>query len=87
MENISIIILLLFGVVFLGVLSNKYKFPFPIALVLSGLLISQIPGLPLITLNPGIVFYQCHVHPGVISIRTGNCPQCVRQLVEVVKSR
>lgn len=56
MENISIIILLLFGVVFLGVLSNKYKFPFPIALVLSGLLISQIPGLPLITLNPGIVF-------------------------------
>ena len=56
MENISIIILLLFGVVFLGVLSNKYKFPFPIALVLSGLLISQIPDLPLITLNPGIVF-------------------------------
>jgi monovalent cation/hydrogen antiporter len=56
MENISVIILLLFGVVFLGVLSNKYKFPFPIALVLSGLLISLIPGLPHIELKPGIVF-------------------------------
>jgi monovalent cation/hydrogen antiporter len=55
-ENISIIILLLFGIVFLGVLSNKFKFPFPIALVLSGLLISLIPGLPDIELKPGIVF-------------------------------
>jgi monovalent cation/hydrogen antiporter len=56
MENISIIILLLFGVAFLGVLSNRFKFPFPIALVLSGLLISLIPGLPVVELKPGIVF-------------------------------
>lgn len=56
MENIGLIIFLLFGVAFLGVLSNRYKFPFPIALVLSGLVISVIPGLPTIALQPNIVF-------------------------------
>jgi Na+/H+ antiporter len=56
MENIALIILLLFGVSFLGVLSKRFKFPFPIALVLSGLLISLVPGLPTITLQPYVVF-------------------------------
>lgn len=56
MENISIIVVLLFGVTFLGVLSNKYKFPFHIILVLSGIIISLIPNLPVITLNPEVVF-------------------------------
>ncbi len=48
--------MLLFGITFLGVLSNKYKFPFPIALVLCGVVISLIPGLPVISLSPDIVF-------------------------------
>jgi CPA1 family monovalent cation:H+ antiporter len=56
MENISLIIILLFGITFLGVLSTKYRFPFPIMLVLSGIVISMVPGLPVITLNPEIVF-------------------------------
>ena len=56
MENVSVILLLLFGITFLGILSNKYKFPFPIVLVLSGLVISLIPGLPVIALDPAIVF-------------------------------
>jgi monovalent cation/hydrogen antiporter len=56
MENISLVILLLFGVAFLGVLSKRFKFPFPIALVLSGLLISLLPGLPTISLQPYVVF-------------------------------
>ncbi|HET6994409.1 MAG TPA: Na+/H+ antiporter [Chitinophagaceae bacterium] len=56
MENIGLIIILLFGITFLGVLSTKYKFPFPIILVLSGVVISLVPGLPVITLNPDIVF-------------------------------
>jgi CPA1 family monovalent cation:H+ antiporter len=55
-ENITIIIILLFGIAFLGILSNKYKFPFPIALVLCGIFISIIPGLPVIALDPEIVF-------------------------------
>lgn len=56
MEQIGIIVLLLFGVTFLGVLSNKFKFPFPIVLVLSGIVISLVPGLPVIALHPDIVF-------------------------------
>src|SRR5436189_836484 len=56
MQNVTIVVMLLFGIAFLGVLRNRFKFPFPIVLVLSGLAISLIPGLPLITLNPDIVF-------------------------------
>ncbi|MDJ1499916.1 Na+/H+ antiporter [Xanthocytophaga agilis] len=56
MENLEIIVLLLFGVTILALLSYRYNFPFPIVLVLAGLTISFIPGLPLVTLKPEIVF-------------------------------
>lgn len=56
MENITIIIMMLFGISFLGILSKKYNFPFPIVLVICGVLISVIPGLPIIELDPEIVF-------------------------------
>jgi len=56
MENVGIIVILLFGITFLGLLSNRFGFPFPIVLVLSGLLISLIPGLPVISLKPDVVF-------------------------------
>lgn len=56
MENITVIILLLFGIAFIGILSSRLKFPFPIALVLCGVCISIIPGLPVIALNPDVVF-------------------------------
>lgn len=56
MENVTIIILLLFGIAFIGILSNRYRFPFPIALVLCGVIISLIPGIPVIELRPDIVF-------------------------------
>src|SRR5215213_381948 len=56
MDNIGLIIMLLFGITFLAVLSNRYKFPFPIVLVLCGVAISLIPGLPVIALNPNVVF-------------------------------
>jgi CPA1 family monovalent cation:H+ antiporter len=56
MENIALVVLLLFGITFLAIFTNKYKFPFPIALVLVGLLISLIPNLPRIVLNPELVF-------------------------------
>ena len=56
MENVSLILLFLFGVTFLGLLSYRYKFPYPIVLVISGIAISLVPGLPVITLNPEIVF-------------------------------
>jgi Na+/H+ antiporter len=56
MENVSVILILLFGITFLSLLSKRYNFPFPIVLVLSGVLISLIPGLPVVALNPEIVF-------------------------------
>lgn len=56
MENVTIIIMMLFGIAFLGILSNKYNFPFPIVLVLCGIIISIVPGLPVIALSPEIVF-------------------------------
>src|SRR3954451_20806338 len=56
MENVSVILILLFGITFLSLLSKRYNFPFPIVLVLSGVFISLIPGLPVVALNPEIVF-------------------------------
>jgi len=56
MENVAVIILLLFGVSFIGLLCNRFKFPLPVALVLSGICISMIPGLPVIELAPEVVF-------------------------------
>ncbi|TMI62778.1 MAG: Na+/H+ antiporter [Bacteroidetes bacterium] len=56
MENVSVIILFLFGITFLGLLSFRYKFPFPIILIISGIAISLVPGLPVISLNPEIIF-------------------------------
>ena len=48
--------MLLFGITFLGVLSNRFKLPMPIVLVLCGVAISLVPGLPVIALNPEVVF-------------------------------
>lgn len=56
MENITVIIMLLFGVAFLSLLSKRYNFPVPIVLVLCGVIISIVPGLPVIALNPEVVF-------------------------------
>lgn len=56
MENIAVILMLLFGIAFLGLLSKRYNFPFPIVLVLCGVIISVVPGLPVIALDPEIVF-------------------------------
>lgn len=56
MENVDIIVILLFGITFLAVLNKKRNFPFAIILVLSGIVISLIPGLPTISLKPDIIF-------------------------------
>jgi len=56
MEKVGIIVAILFCIVFLGLLSGRYKFPFTIVLVLSGIAIGLIPGLPEITLSPDVVF-------------------------------
>jgi Na+/H+ antiporter len=49
------IALLLFVVMF-AILARKLKTPYPIVLVVAGLLLSLIPGIPKIALNPDVVF-------------------------------
>jgi Na+/H+ antiporter len=56
MENIATIIILLAIVTALAEVTDRVKIPYPILLVLTGITISMVPGLPAITLNPDIVF-------------------------------
>src|SRR6266436_4452343 len=53
--EIVFLLLLLFVVVF-AVLARKLQTPYPIVLVVAGLLLSFIPGIPSIPLNPDIIF-------------------------------
>ena len=54
--EIVFLLLLLFIVAF-GALARKLKTPYPIVLVLGGLLLSFVPGIPRITLNPDLIFF------------------------------
>jgi monovalent cation/hydrogen antiporter len=49
------LLLLLFIVVF-GVLARKVKTPYPIVMVVGGLLLGFVPGIPSITLDPDLIF-------------------------------
>lgn len=52
-----VFLLLLVFVVALGALARKLKTPYPIVLVVGGLLLSFIPGIPRTNLNPDFVFF------------------------------
>ena len=53
---ITLILSLLVVAVALAVVAPRLKIPYPILLVLGGLLLGFIPGLPVFTLNPDLVF-------------------------------
>src|ERR1700757_3282113 len=53
--QIVFLILLLFVVIF-AALARKLQTPYPIVLVVAGLLLSFIPGIPRISLDPDLVF-------------------------------
>jgi CPA1 family monovalent cation:H+ antiporter len=55
-ENLLLILSLLFAVSMLTILSKKLNISFPIFLVIAGLLIGFIPGIPVVSLNPDFVF-------------------------------
>lgn len=55
-HNILLILSLLFVVFLLVMLANKIKLAYPIFLVVAGLVISFIPGMPVVKLDPDIVF-------------------------------
>ncbi len=56
MENIATVLVLLAVVTALAEVTDKIKIPYPILLVLAGIGIGLIPGLPHIELNPETVF-------------------------------
>ncbi|MBS1749023.1 MAG: Na+/H+ antiporter [Bacteroidetes bacterium] len=45
------------AIVLLNILANRLKIAYPILLVLAGLLVSVIPGLPVIKINPDLIFF------------------------------
>jgi monovalent cation/hydrogen antiporter len=52
-----VFLLLLFFVVAFAELARRLKTPYPIVLVIAGLLLSFIPGLPPVRLNPDAIFF------------------------------
>ena len=55
-ENLLLILSLLFLSSMLTMLSEKLRISYPIFLVIAGLLISFIPGIPVVGLHPDLVF-------------------------------
>ena len=56
MPEIEAILVLLAAVVTLATLANRIKVPYPILLVLGGLALGFVPGLPRVELDPDVVF-------------------------------
>jgi monovalent cation/hydrogen antiporter len=52
-----VFLLLLLFVVAFGALATRLKLPYPIVLVVAGLILSFIPGIPRITMNPDLIFF------------------------------
>ncbi len=52
-----VFLLLLLFVVAFGALAKKLQTPYPIVLVIAGLLLSFVPGTPKITLEPDVIFF------------------------------
>ena len=57
MQNIATVIILLAVVTALAQVTDRIKVPYPILLVLVGIGIGFVPGLPTISLHPDIVFF------------------------------
>jgi len=58
MQNVLPLLLAMIAViVMLKTLADRMKIAYPILIVTAGLLISFIPGLPLIRLNPDFIFF------------------------------
>jgi Na+/H+ antiporter len=56
MQNVGIVVLLLAVVTALAQFTDRIKIPYPILLVLAGIGIGLVPGMPKITLSPEVVF-------------------------------
>src|SRR3974377_2279377 len=56
MNPVEAMVLLMGAVVGVVLLGRRLKMPYPIALVIGGLCISLVPGLPVVRINPDLVF-------------------------------
>src|SRR5438045_3618923 len=56
MKEIELVIVLLAVITALAELADRLKLPFPVLLVLAGMAIGFVPGLPHVELNPELVF-------------------------------
>ena len=56
MPEIEAILVLLAAVAALATLANRIDIPYPILLVLGGLVLGFVPGLPQVELEPDVVF-------------------------------
>ncbi len=56
LHQLEIIILLLAVVLILTTVARRILIPYPILLVIGGLVLAVVPGLPIVTLNPDLVF-------------------------------
>ena len=56
MEDFKIVVFIMAILIVLTAIANRRKFPFPILLVLAGLVIGFVPQLPNLSLDPEIVF-------------------------------
>jgi len=56
MDYISLVILLLAVVTALAQITDRIRVPYVVMLVLAGIMIGLIPGLPIVTLDPDLVF-------------------------------
>ena len=52
-----IVLLLLVFVAFFGAFARRLQMPYPIGLVIGGLLLSLVPGIPRVSLDPQVVFF------------------------------
>src|SRR6187455_2628051 len=56
MANIATVIILLAVITALAEVTDKIRIPYPILLVLAGMGIGFVPGLPVISIDPEIIF-------------------------------
>ena len=55
-DEIRIVLLLLVTVAVLASIARRLSIPYPIALVLGGLILAVMPGLPRVELDPNLIF-------------------------------
>src|SRR5713101_4394778 len=56
MDNFSTVLTLLVGVTFLALVARRFDLPTPALLVVGGVLVALVPGLPVVQFDPQLVF-------------------------------